>query len=731
MRRHWRPLVAVVVAAVLLVPALALSDTSVSWAQATTTAESDSRQTVVPGLQHRRLSLRLDDGSPAVANVLSFKASDPALELSPELGGNRIPGSEPVHRMGTRLLDQGGVAGINGNFGLFNNPPGDPDGFYAEHGTMESEARTQGGGPRGAVAEVPGGGLLMDRFATHQTIAFGSGHKETLAGVNRHPSQRGPHPDGPDPVVLYTPRFGSSVDVRRAAAGSPVRALVLDGVRPPVSGASGGTVGSVHQGEGRVPIPANGSVVVAHGGAANRLAGVGPGESAVGRVAVQPARDAPGDWAQAQEGLAGGPLIVKNGQMTDPDSWFHEGFSPRHHTHVRHPRSAIGWTGDGRVLLVTVDGRDPGRSVGMTMHELAHLLRQLGAVRGLSLDGGGSTQMAVNGHLTNQPCCDQPVRGVPSGLFVHYRSELPQSACPEGDMPDSGFADTRGNAHERAIDCVAWYEVARGVDDDTYAPAELVRRDQMASFVVRLMAVSGVEIPEPRDQGFSDIEGNPHADRINQLSQLGVAKGTSPRTYSPTARIRRDQMASFLVRAFERIHGSPLDAPASGFGDIRGNPHKTQIDKSRAAGFTHGTSGRVYRPAGSVRRDQMASFLARALTRGFEHGYVSHPSRVDEPLPDLDEPLPDLDDPLPDLDEPLGNLDADASEPAPAPHEPSEPSGEPGEDESDPSGESGGDESGPSGELGGDGPSESLPDAPDPGSGELTPDLPLSLTNEP
>lgn len=705
MRRHRRVLVAAVLAALLLVPTFALSDTSASRARATTTAESESRQTVVPGLQRRRLSLRLDDASPAVADVLSFKASDPGLELSPELGQNRVPGTEPVHGMGTRLLDQGGVAGINGNFALFNNPPGDPDGFYAESGAMESESRTQGGGPRGAVAEVPGGGLLMDRFATHQTVAFGSGDKETLAGVNRHPSQRGPSPDGPDPVVLYTPRFGDGVDVRRAGASSPVRALVLGGVRPPLSGASGGTVRSVHQGEGRVPIPANGSVVVAHGGAAHRLAGVRPGESAVGQVAVQPARDASGDWARAQEGLAGGPLILKNGRMTDPDSWFDEGFSPRHHTHVRHPRSAIGWTGDGRVLLVTVDGRDPDRSAGMTMHELAHFLRQLGAVRGLSLDGGGSTQMAVNGNLANRPCCDQPVRGVPSGLFVHYRNELPQTACPEGEVPDSGFADTHGNAHERAIDCVAWYEVAQGVDDDTYAPAQLVRRDQMASFVIRLMAVSGVEIPEPRDQGFSDIQGNPHADRINQLSQLGVARGTSPGTYSPAALVRRDQMASFLVRAFERIHGAPLDAPASGFADIRGNLHKRQIDKSRAAGFTHGTSGRVYSPAGRVRRDQMASFLARALTRGYEHGYVSHPSRVDEPLPDGDGPLPDL----PALDEPLPDLDVKGSEPAPAPPGPSEPPSQPE----------------------GTDPPESLPDVTDPHNGELTPDLPLPLTDDP
>lgn len=62
----------------------------------------------------------------------------------------------------------------------------------------------------------------------------------------------------------------------------------------------------------------------------------------------------------------------------------------------------------------------------------------------------------------------------------------PRAACPE-EMPAAGFADVVGNPHERAVDCVVWYGLAKGVGPRTYAPRQPVRRDQMATFVTRAM----------------------------------------------------------------------------------------------------------------------------------------------------------------------------------------------------------------------------------------------------
>ena len=66
----------------------------------------------------------------------------------------------------------------------------------------------------------------------------------------------------------------------------------------------------------------------------------------------------------------------------------------------RAPRSAVGQLADGRIVLVAVDGRQPGYSVGMTNFELAQTLVRLGAVTAMALDGGGSTTMAFDGRCS-------------------------------------------------------------------------------------------------------------------------------------------------------------------------------------------------------------------------------------------------------------------------------------------------------------------------------------------
>jgi exopolysaccharide biosynthesis protein len=83
----------------------------------------------------------------------------------------------------------------------------------------------------------------------------------------------------------------------------------------------------------------------------------------------------------------------------------------------RQPRTLAGVRPDGTLLLVTVDGRLPGWSVGMTLPEAARLMRSLGARDALNLDGGGSTTMVVRGEVVNRPA-DRVERRVSDGLFV-------------------------------------------------------------------------------------------------------------------------------------------------------------------------------------------------------------------------------------------------------------------------------------------------------------------------
>ena len=79
-----------------------------------------------------------------------------------------------------------------------------------------------------------------------------------------------------------------------------------------------------------------------------------------------------------------------------------EDFSPSQ-INPRDPRTGVGQLANGRLVIVAVDGRQPGYSVGVTNFELAQLLVRLGAVTGTALDSGGSTTMAFNGKLLNRP----------------------------------------------------------------------------------------------------------------------------------------------------------------------------------------------------------------------------------------------------------------------------------------------------------------------------------------
>lgn len=88
--------------------------------------------------------------------------------------------------------------------------------------------------------------------------------------------------------------------------------------------------------------------------------------------------------------LASGPLLMKDGKTCawqDCDSSF---------IATKHPRSALFITRDKRVVFITVDGRSPGHAEGVSIPELAHLIRILGGQDALNLDGGGSTTLWTN-----------------------------------------------------------------------------------------------------------------------------------------------------------------------------------------------------------------------------------------------------------------------------------------------------------------------------------------------
>jgi hypothetical protein len=86
----------------------------------------------------------------------------------------------------------------------------------------------------------------------------------------------------------------------------------------------------------------------------------------------------------------------------------------------RDPRAGVGQLADGRIILVAVDGNQPGYSVGLTSFELAQTLARLGAVTASAVDSGGSVTVAFDGQLLNRPSDPAGERLVKEALLVQY-----------------------------------------------------------------------------------------------------------------------------------------------------------------------------------------------------------------------------------------------------------------------------------------------------------------------
>lgn len=150
------------------------------------------------------------------------------------------------------------------------------------------------------------------------------------------------------------------------------------------------------------------------------------------RARVAYARDADLDGVRCavagigptDNGQEPGTLLVEGGRNT--------GATARVGPQVRHPRTAAGVSADGRTLiLLTIDGRQPGHSVGVTLPELADLMIELGAQDAVALDGGGSTSFYLRrpdgSLLTNRPS-DGAWRPVANHLGVWI--EWPKPVAP-------------------------------------------------------------------------------------------------------------------------------------------------------------------------------------------------------------------------------------------------------------------------------------------------------------
>jgi hypothetical protein len=208
-------------------------------------------------------------------------------------------------------------------------------------------------------------------------------------------------------LAYFDDAFGARIDTARGS------------VRAVVSGRRGGRVVSVDTG-GPTSIPPGGGVLVL---------GADAPAAVRARFAILAAARATFDVTvrltprHPREAVGGFPVLVRDStEVAGLDSAGAATFAP-----VRHPRTLVASAAGGRRLfLITVDGRQPGYSAGMTLREAAGLALALGATDAMNLDGGGSSAMVIarrNGpryryDVVNHPSDPQGERAVGNALAV-------------------------------------------------------------------------------------------------------------------------------------------------------------------------------------------------------------------------------------------------------------------------------------------------------------------------
>jgi hypothetical protein len=344
-----------------------------------------------PGVEH--ISIRRGDLSGATGadrwSIHILEIDPRRARLSLVLAMDEIVGAELTSSMAFR---SGALAAINGGYfrttGLLR---GEPNGIIARGRRLlsEPERRRSGLAMRASKRKIE---LAMARFDFKAEVVIGEREKRPIQGINR--------PRAAGEMILYTPEFH-----RTTLGGMKSCELIIARDRIERFSPRGGQT-----------IPANGYILAAEGEKLCAWFAAQPRGRRV-RLRSEIIADPPLPFTPDFI-VGGGPRLLKGGNdaaLAEADS-FNEAFR-----NTRHPRTAVGVRPDGVIVLVTVDGRQPLHSVGMSIAELTALMSELGCAEAINLDGGGSTTMVVRDNIVNRPSDAAGERPVSDALLVHIR----------------------------------------------------------------------------------------------------------------------------------------------------------------------------------------------------------------------------------------------------------------------------------------------------------------------
>ena len=347
-------------------------------AQTINPAAAEQSEFIAPGIEHiqitRGYKSEKEATGPWFINMLRIDLTKAWLRMVHAM--DEAVGLETVSSMATRY---GALAAVNsGYFRTTGTYRGDSVGVEVLTGKLLSEPNNA----RAAVGLIESNGtqkVILGHVKFEGQIVAGSRARHAINGLNR--------PRADNELIIFTPEF------HRTTLTDPngLELLVRRGAIVERRDLKGSSV-----------IPSDGFVISASGSAREwALKNLKVGARVQLNLNLVPVETGQANsWKSATSIIGGGPQLIKNGRVEITNT--QEKILPSF-VSDGHPRTAIAKLKSGQILLVTVDGRQPGESIGMSLNMLADLLLEFDAIEAINLDGGGSTTMVISNKLVNKP----------------------------------------------------------------------------------------------------------------------------------------------------------------------------------------------------------------------------------------------------------------------------------------------------------------------------------------
>ncbi len=376
---------------------IALLTTIIALVLPSIKAQSLTNQPVGPGIIHHHAYL---PNGPWHIQILEIDLTDTMNTLETVKADNAIAGYERTSSMANRMDSEGHtvIGAINGDFYASG---GITIGAQIINGTLLKRPY-----PRSVFAMTSSKQPLIGIVDFDGQISKNNSLIFDIAGVNEVRQE--------NQLIIYNHYFGASTGTNQW--GTEIRVQYLDpplGINAPQYAIVTSKDSLMGTESGNMLIPADmGAVLSGHGLARDFLnESIFVGDTLAIQLLLHPTGQ-----AVLQELIGGTPRIIRNGVSSV--EWEAESVGSSF-AHDRHPRTAVGFNADSTIVyFFTVDGRQGGYSVGMSLYELADYMLEWGVYQGINLDGGGSTAMVVRGEVVNSPSDAGGERSVANALMV-------------------------------------------------------------------------------------------------------------------------------------------------------------------------------------------------------------------------------------------------------------------------------------------------------------------------